>query len=106
MKLEVYSVYDKAVKAYLRPFYARSRGEALRFFIDACKDQKHEFSSHAEDYVMFYHGVFDDNSGIFVCPSAPERVISALECVALEDRAPREADDPDPGLGASRSEVG
>ncbi|AXH77027.1 MAG: nonstructural protein [Microviridae sp.] len=81
MELGVYSVLDKAVGAYLRPFYVRTKSEAIRSFAEACGDEKSEFCKHPDDYVLYSHGVFDDNSGIFSC-GEPERVISARECRA------------------------
>lgn len=79
MKLQVFSVYDQAVKAYLPPFYCRSKGEAVRSFTEACNDGKSMFAKHRGDYYMVYLGEFDDNGGIFTCEN-PVRVISALEC--------------------------
>lgn len=81
MKLLIFSVYDKAVQAYLQPFYARSKGEALRQFTDACNDQGHQFAKHAADYTLVQFGEFDDASGMFDC-AEPARIIGALECVA------------------------
>ncbi|AXH74342.1 MAG: nonstructural protein [Microviridae sp.] len=81
MKLLVFAVFDKAVKAYTKPFYVRSRGEALRSFVDACNDEKMEFARHAGDYSLYYVGEFDDNAGTFSTID-PERVITAVECVS------------------------
>lgn len=81
MKHEMYCVYDAAVKAFNRPMCFRSRGEALRSFMEACRDEKTEFWKHSSDYSLHFVGVFDDDSGSVVIPTAPERVISALECV-------------------------
>jgi hypothetical protein len=69
------------VKAYLRPFYARTKGEAVRSFVEAVNDGKSDFRKHASDYTMMYLGEFDDATGCFA-PIDPERIISALECLA------------------------
>ena len=87
MKVQIFSVYDKAVQAFIKPFYCRSKGEAVRSFMEACGDEKMDFSKHASDYVMFYLGEFDDISGIFT-PVEPQRVISALECLVDRPSAP------------------
>lgn len=79
MKHMVFTVFDKAVGAYLQPFFSRSRGEALRSFSDAVNDSKSQFFVHPADFYLVFCGVFDDNSGIFSCAD-PERVISAVEC--------------------------
>ena len=83
MKLELYSVFDKAVKAYMTPFFARARGEAIRSFGDAANDEKHQFGKHANDFVLYYIGEFDDQSGI-VTRVDPERVISAIELLVVD----------------------
>jgi hypothetical protein len=79
MILHVFSVYDKAVGAHLPPFYARSKGEALRSFSDACNDSKHQFYQHGLDYVLVFLGEFNDVGGIFSC-GEPVRILSATEC--------------------------
>lgn len=84
MQLFVFSVYDKAVKAYLQPFYARARGEALRSFTQAVNDRQHNFNKHAADYLLVQLGSFDDVVGMFQC-GEPERLVSALECLIPDD---------------------
>ncbi|QCQ84811.1 nonstructural protein [Blackfly microvirus SF02] len=79
MRIQTYAVFDKAVSAFLQPFYARTRGEALRSFVQACNEEGSQFNRHAADYVMFFVGEFDDQSGMYH-PQEPERVIGALEC--------------------------
>jgi len=80
MKMFVFSVLDKAVGAYLRPFYTRSKSEAIRSFSDACSDEKSEFAKHSADFVLCAHGMYDDCSGLYEC-GEPVHVITALECV-------------------------
>src|SRR3954469_11190226 len=78
MRLQIFSVYDKAVQAFLQPFYSRSKGEAIRSFGEAVNDKEHPFAKHAADYSLMQLGEFDDQSGIFHTAD-PVRVISALE---------------------------
>lgn len=79
MKMYVFSVFDKAVGAFLQPFFVRSRGEALRSFTDAVNDPKSQFHNHLLDYTLVCHGEFDDGSGLF-SSGEPERIVSAVEC--------------------------
>lgn len=65
MILGVYSVLDKAVNAYLTPFYARSDAEAVRSFSDACMDVKHQFCMHPHDYALYRIGSYNDMAGEF-----------------------------------------
>jgi len=78
MKFQIFSVYDRAISAFVQPFYARTKGEAIRSFTEACNDEKHQFNRHAADYSLMHLGEFDDNAGLFNCAD-PARVISALE---------------------------
>lgn len=81
MKLYVFSIYDKAVGAFVQPFYSRSQGEALRSFSEAVNKEGNQLKSHASDYTLYRLGEWDDNNGLYGC-SDPIRVISALECLA------------------------
>jgi hypothetical protein len=83
MILQVFSVYDKAVHAFMQPFYARSKGEALRSFTEACNQEAHNFNKHSADFSLMLMGEFDDSSGIFSCTD-PSRVVSAAE-VLIDD---------------------
>lgn len=78
MKLEIFAIYDSAVSAYMQPFFARSRGDAMRQFSDAVNDGKSPFFSHPTDYTLFVCGSWDDGGGIFDT-SPPERVASAMD---------------------------
>ena len=82
MILKVFSVRDNASEAFLPPFFARAKGEALRMFEGACRDEKHQFFQHREDYVLFECGEWDDQSGLFVLLPSPVRMISAMEFVS------------------------
>lgn len=81
MKLLIFSVLDNAIKAFNNPFYARTRLEAIRSFKDACHSADSQFGKHATDYFLMYLGEYDDGDGSF-SPVVPERVISAVECIA------------------------
>lgn len=81
MKLLVFSIYDSAVKAYNQPIFLRSKGEAIRSFQQSCNDEKSNLHLFHSDYSLFYLGEFDDSNAQFSAPIAPERVISASECI-------------------------
>lgn len=77
MRVEVYSVQDAAVGAFLPPFFARSRGEAIRSFEQAATDSA-RFAPHAKDYSLWFLSVFEDSTGVFDVVQ-PERVCGALD---------------------------
>ncbi|QCQ84841.1 nonstructural protein [Blackfly microvirus SF02] len=84
MILEVYTIYDKAVKAYMQPFYVRARGEALRSFTEAVNDPAKPFGKYAVDYLLVALGSFDDSSGVF-SSGEPVRVVGAEEVLVTPD---------------------
>lgn len=89
MKLQIFSILDNAVKAYLQPMFFRTRLEAIRSFQDAVASEGSQFAKHSADYFLMYLGEYDDVDGSFV-PCVPERVISATECLPDVSRPGRE----------------
>lgn len=63
MKLLAFAVRDSKMELFQRPFFAETKGAALRAFRDACKEPGHEFNKHAEDYTLFHIGLFDMEKG-------------------------------------------
>lgn len=97
MKLGIFSVYDEKAEAYLQPFFALTKGSALRAFADAVNDPKHEFARHAADYTLFQIGFFDQETG-FVESERPVPLGNAVEFreveeeLSLEDRMVKHAE--------------
>lgn len=87
MKLMVYTVHDKAVNAYLQPFFCRSKGEAIRSFTEACSDGKSNFGKYPLDYTLVELGDYDDVTGLF-SSREPMRVVSASEVRPVDDVMP------------------
>lgn len=79
MRLSVFTVFDVAVNAFLRPFFTRSKGEAIRSFTEAVGDPKSEFCKHPDDYILYELGTFDDIEGRFEVLNLPLRVLTARE---------------------------
>lgn len=79
MKLIACSVFDSKVGAYSPPFFCKTKGEAVRSFMDACKDDKLPFKAHPEDYRLFHLGEFDDSSGVLLAMPNPIPLIGADE---------------------------
>lgn len=84
MTYDVFAVRDKAIDAFMQPFFARNAGEAMRMFADACNDEKGVFNRHAADYTLFRIGTWDDTSGLLVQDDKvhPEKLVSALDMKA------------------------
>lgn len=89
MQIEIYTVFDSAAKAFLQPFFARSKGEAIRSFTDVVNTNDHQFNKHVHDYSLFHIGSYDDGSAI-VTPVGPARIVTAIEVLAVDDVFPPE----------------
>lgn len=76
----IFTVYDNAVEAYLRPFFAMTSGEAERIFRDTINDSASPFSRHPADYSLFEIGTYDDVSATIV-PDSPRSLGNALTFV-------------------------
>lgn len=73
--MKLYSVKDKAVQAFMVPFTAAADGAAIRSFMDAINDTKHDFGRHAEDYDLYRLGDFNEQDGVFVV-SDPVKLVT------------------------------
>lgn len=78
MKLLLCAVLDKQVGAFTPPQAFRSKGEALRSFMDACAREDSNFARHAVDYVFCHLADMDDNTGEI--SGKPVQLMTALEC--------------------------
>lgn len=81
MKWNMYSIFDTASGAYMRPFFMPADGQAVRAFTDIACDANHEVGKHPEDYSLVRCGVFDDNT-CKVSPEDKEVLILGIEAVA------------------------
>jgi hypothetical protein len=61
MKVNVYTMYDEAAKAYTQPFFAQHDGLALRMFEDMVNsDKPNNVSEHPDQFTLFSIGTWDD----------------------------------------------
>lgn len=79
MTLLVFAVYDQRVKAYMQPFFAQSKGSAMRSFIDCVNDPNHPLGKTYGDFVLFELGAWSDTSGIFEPLNVPAVVMTGYE---------------------------
>lgn len=79
MKLQVFSVFDSAVQAYDRPFFARTVGEAMRSWEQVVNDGQSPMSNHPADFTLFHLGEFDQATGVFSPLPAHARISSGVE---------------------------
>lgn len=80
MKLQVFSIRDRAVDAFMRPFFAQSVSAAIRSFTDMLGESESPAAKHPEDYDLFHLGAFDESSGLFET-GVPHQVAIGKDCV-------------------------
>lgn len=85
MKLMMFSLFDAAAEAYMQPFFAQTRGQAIRSFGDLVNEVGSHVNKHPDDYTLFVVGVFDQQSGEVV-HQTPVSLGNALEYVSRERR--------------------
>lgn len=78
MKMNIYSVRDNQVEAYLQPFFSPTHGAAIRSLTEVTNDANHTFHKHAADYSLYHIGEFDDGNGT-VTALEPHRILSLLD---------------------------
>lgn len=61
MKLNVYTIFDAAAKAYTAPFFLPNDGLALRAFIDNVNStEENNISKHPDQFTLFHVATWDD----------------------------------------------
>lgn len=94
MILQIYAVFDRAVGAYMQPFFARSEGEAIRMIRQAVNTPDTALFTNPSDYTLAHLGDFSDQTGVLVA-SGPTQMIN------LSSLASAIAPPPDPKISNS-----
>lgn len=81
MKLTIYSIYDTATAAYVKPIFLQSDGQAIRLFTDATVAADSEIAKHPEDYSLVRLGIWDDQTAKFSLEDK-ETLITGNEALA------------------------
>lgn len=80
--MKVFAVYDKKVEAYLTPFIMKTKGEAIRSWVDVVNDKNTQFNKHPEDFSLCLLAEFDEVSGKYENRlPGPDHIATALEYV-------------------------
>lgn len=58
-----YSLYDTKVATFGNPFCALSDGAACRMVIDAAGDPNTMLHKHPADFILYFLGTFDEDTG-------------------------------------------
>ncbi len=87
MIMNMYSIFDVASGAYMRPFFMMADSAAVRSFTDIATDAEHEVGKHPKDYSLIRCGTFDD-SNAELHNEHTAVLISALEAIATSRNVP------------------
>lgn len=70
----ILSIYDKALGAYMQPWYAQSKGQAVRMFQDEIQREGSEMKKHPTDYELYCMGEWTAETGQFQILATPEHL--------------------------------
>lgn len=70
----IVSVRDRAIDAYMQPFFVVAPGLAVRSFIDECNRPESPMCAHPEDYDLYLLGSFNDANGMFIPEERPRQL--------------------------------
>lgn len=79
MQLKLFVIKDLKANVYLQVMFFRTSAEAIRSFAKAVSDEKSDFFSHAEDYVLYELGSYTDEDAKFNLRDTPQPLISAVD---------------------------
>lgn len=82
MILQVYSVFDSKVEAFMQPFFMASRGSAIRAFSDNVNDKSSMLSKHPGDFTLFEIAKWDDSNAKFEILPTPVSCGLAIEFIS------------------------
>lgn len=71
------AVRDRQLDAFMRPFTAATRGQAIRAFTDEVNRQGSDIGQHPEDYELYELGQFDDDTGKLTSADKPQSIAIA-----------------------------
>ena len=60
MILNIFSILDSKAEAFMQPFYAQTKGLAVRSFTEALNDSKSIFYKYPSEFLLYEVGTFDD----------------------------------------------
>lgn len=69
---KVYTFKDTLAESYSELQIFKNDMVACRTFADLCRNEKHPFYIHPENYIMFSVGTWDENTGTLVATDPKE----------------------------------
>lgn len=84
MITRAYTIFDVKAMAYSPPFFQLTDGLAQRLLQDLVHDQTTSMARHPSDFVLYFVGTFDDQSGILAPVQPIQHVVDAAQLVSTE----------------------
>ena len=66
MKMEMVSIKDRALDAFMTPFFTQTVNQAIRMFQDEINRKESPMHAHPNDYDLYHLGTWSDDSGELV----------------------------------------
>lgn len=76
--MKIYAIKDVAIEAFGQPIFVRAQGQAVRSFMDECKNPESQLNKHPNDYELYYIGEYQDETGT-IMGVTPERINRATD---------------------------
>lgn len=65
MKLHIFAVKDRALNAFMTPWFAQTVNQAIRMFQDEVNNPQGQMIKHPDDYDLYHLGSWNDDNGNF-----------------------------------------
>jgi hypothetical protein len=89
MKLNIYSIFDSAAKAYAPPFFLHNDGLAVRGFQDNVNNPESQAFRNPDQFTLFHIGTYDDITGVIESAEVIRSMGNGLEYkTAIQDEDP------------------
>lgn len=81
--LRLFSVYDSAVQAFMNPFFADHKANAIRSFQKIVNEHSSDnmIAAHPDQFVLFELGEFNRTTGEFISHNPPLTLGNGVEYV-------------------------
>lgn len=77
----IVAVRDRQLNAFLRPFTAATRGQAIRAFSDEVNRPDSDLAKHPADYELYELGTFEETSGKLLPNEQPQQLALASNLI-------------------------
>jgi hypothetical protein len=78
---EIFAIYDVKTEAYGQPYFANTKGEAIRAFSDIINDITHPLGKHPEDFSLYLIGNYNDKNATLEKLQQPKELGKGLDFV-------------------------